>query len=165
MVVLRRTLMTKHSDRARREFVSVVELVILMFVICIPVAIPLMPARAATTHTVGMYNFYFDKQFLTVAPGDSVIWHNYGSMTHTSTSNTSAWDTGDVSPGTSSAAILIPTTPGNYTYHCFYHSGYPYYMYGSIIVSTSIPEFSDSIVVVVGMLAIAIGLMFVRGKH
>ena len=156
--------MTKHSERARREFVSVVELIVLVFVIGIPVAAPLMSVRAATTYTVGMYDFHYIQKFLTIAPGDSVIWHNYGSALHTSTSNTTVWDTGDVSPGTSSAAILMPTTPGNYTYHCYYHGGAPYHMWGAIIVSTAVPEFSSSFVVVVGMLVMALGLMLVRRK-
>jgi hypothetical protein len=47
MIVLKSTQMTKYSERARRELVSVVELIVLAFVIRIPVAVPLMLARAA----------------------------------------------------------------------------------------------------------------------
>jgi LPXTG-motif cell wall-anchored protein len=37
-------------------------------------------------------------------------------------------------------------------------------MWGAIIVSTAVPEFSSSFVVVVGMLVMALGLMLVRRK-
>jgi plastocyanin len=156
--------MTKHSERARREFVSVVELVVLAFVIGIPIAGPLMPARASTNHDVNMYDYRFDLKFTTVAPGDTITWHNLGIAPHTATSNTTAWAQVSVSPGQSSPATLMPTLAGNYTYHCIYHGGAPNYMWGAIIVSTAVPEFSSSLVVVVGMLVMALGLMLVRRK-
>jgi len=154
--------MTKHSERARRELVSVVELIVLAFVISISVGAPLMPARAVTNHDVGMYDYHYVLKFTYVAPGDTVTWHNYGAAVHTATSNTSAWTQVSVNPGQSSLPIDMPLTPGNYTYHCLYHGGSPLYMWGAIIVSTAVPEFSSSFVVVVGMLVMALGLMLVR---
>ena len=139
-------------------------LIALTFVIGISVAAPLMPARAATNHDVDLYDYYFLPKFLTVAPGDTVTWHNVGVAPHTATSNTTGVFDVSVSPGLSSAAITMPTAPGNYTYHCGYHGGAPHYMWGSIIVSAAVPEFSSSIFVVVGMLVIALGLMLVRRK-
>jgi plastocyanin len=156
--------MTRHSDRARREFVSVVELIILAFVIGIPVATPLMPARASTNYDVNMYDYYFDLKFTTVAPGDTVTWQNLGSFPHTATSNTTGLFDVSVNSGQSSLATTMPTLPGNYTYHCSYHGGAPNYMWGSIIVSTAVPEFSSSLVVVVGLLVMALGLMLIRRK-
>jgi plastocyanin len=156
--------MRRYSERARRELASVLIITILAVVIGISVAAPLMPTRATTNWDVQMHDFYFSPKFTYVDPGDTVTWHNNGAAYHTATSNTSAWDTGDVSPGTSSAPITMPLTPGNYTYHCFYHGGPPFYMWGAIIVSTAVPEFSSSFVVVAGMLVIALGLMLVRRK-
>lgn len=156
--------MSKHSERRRREIVSVVELIVLAFVIGIPVAAPLMPARAVTNHVVNIYDFYFSPQITTVAPGDTVTWHNMASATHTATSNDSAWTAVVIPGGQTSAAITMPTTPGTYDYRCTIH--FPYYptMWGAIVVSTGVPEFSSSLVVVVGMLVMAIGLMLVRRK-
>ena len=156
--------MKKYSERARRELVSVVVLIILAIVIGIAVLAPLMPARAVTNHDVNMSEYIFSPKFTTVAPGDTVTWHNSGIAPHTATSNTTAWPEVIVSSGQSSAAISMPTTPGNYTYICSFHFGLHNSMWGAIIVSTAVPEFSSSFVVVVGMLVIALGLMLVRGK-
>jgi plastocyanin len=156
--------MKNYSDRARREFVSVIMLIVLAFVIGISVAGPLMPARAATNHDVDMYDYYYLPQFTTVAPGDTVTWHNLGAAPHTATSNTTGLFDVAVSSGLSSPATNMTTTPGNYTYHCSYHGGFPHYMWGAIIVSTVVPEFSSSFVVVVGTLVMALGLMLARRK-
>lgn len=156
--------MTKHSERARREFVSVVGLIVLAFVIGLSVAAPMMPARAATNHVVYMtVSYTFSPKFTTVAPGDTVTWHNNASTAHTATSNISAWSEVILNGGATSAAITMPTTPGNYTYICSYHFGSSG-MWGAIIVSTTVPEFSSSFVVVVGMLVIALELMLLRRK-
>lgn len=153
-----------YAERARRERVSKSVLLILAAVVVMSLAaiVPLStPSRGATTHTVEMFNFYFSPQFLTVAPGDSVIWHNSGTLAHTSTSNTSAWPEQVVNPGSSSPAVLMPTTPGTYSYICSFHFG-AYGMWGEIIVSTSVPEFSGAFVAVIGMLVIALGLILAR---
>jgi len=156
--------MTKHSERARREFVSVVELIVLAFVIGIPVAAPLMPARAATNHVIGMWDFYYTPHSQTVAPGDTVQWRNYGAYQHTAKSNASAWTEVVVNPGVlSSPATVMPSTPGTYSYICSNHFATDG-MWGEIIVSTVVPEFSSSLVVVVGLLVMALGLMLVRRK-
>jgi len=156
--------MTKYSERSRREFVSVLELIVLAFVIGIPVAAPLMPARAVTNHVVYMNDFYFSPKFTIVAPGDTVTWHNNASAEHTATSNTSAWSAVTLLGGQTSAAITMPSTAGTYDYICTIH--FPYYptMWGAIIVSNSVPEFSSSLIVVVGLLVMAVGLMLVRRK-
>ncbi len=156
--------MKKYSERARRELVSAVVLIILAIVIGIAVLAPLMPARAVTNHVVEMHEYYFLPQFTTVAPGDTVTWHNSGIAPHTATSNTTAWLEVTVTSGLDSAATVMPMTPGNYTYICSFHFGLHNSMWGAIIVSTAVPEFSSSFVVVVGMLVIALGLMMVRRK-
>jgi plastocyanin len=157
--------MTKHSERARREFVSVLGFIVLAFVIGISVAAPMMPARAATNHVVYMtVGFTFAPKFITVAPGDTITWHNNASVAHTATSNSTAWPEVILSGGGTSAAITMPTTPGTYPYICSYHYG-SFGMWGEIIVSTAVPEFSSSFVVVVGMLLIAFELMLLRRKQ
>ena len=140
-------------------------LIVLAIVIGMAVLAPLMPARAVTNHVVEMHDYYFFPQFTTVAPGDTVTWHNNASIPHTATSNASAWTEVIVSAGlTSNPPTPTPMTPGNYTYICSFHFLQHNSMWGAIIVSTAVPEFSSSFVVVVGMLVVALGLMLVRRK-
>ena len=154
--------MSKYSKRARREVVSVAVVAILAFVIFIPIAAVFIPTAAATNHVVDMVDYNFSPKFIPVAPGDTITWHNAGTILHTATSNTSAWAEVIVSPNMDSAPITMPTTPGNYTYICSIHFATHNTMWGAIVVSTDIPEFSSSLVVVMGMLAIALGLMLIR---
>jgi plastocyanin len=67
---------------------------------------------------------------ITVKVGDTVTWTNNGAITHTSTSNTGAWNTGNLAPGATSSAVTF-TTAGTFAYHCAIHPS----MTGSVIVS------------------------------
>src|SRR6202011_2682140 len=49
---------------------------------------------------------------------------------HTSTSDTGAWNTGNIAPGSTSSAVSFPTA-GTFTYHCAIHPS----MTGSVVVS------------------------------
>lgn len=65
---------------------------------------------------------------VTIGVNNTVVWVNDDSMMHTATSDTGAWDTGDILPGQS--ASITFTTPGTYTYHCSPHPT----MVGTVIV-------------------------------
>ena len=52
--------------------------------------------------------------------GDTVTWMNNGSITHTSTSDTGAWDTGPIASGATSSAVSF-NTAGTFAYHCSIH--------------------------------------------
>jgi plastocyanin len=67
-----------------------------------------------------------------ITVGDRVSWTNSAGVTHTSTSDTGAWDTGTIAPGTTSSAVLF-TTAGTFAYHCAIHPS----MTGSVIVSAA----------------------------
>jgi len=57
----------------------------------------------------------------TVSVGQKVAWHNADSITHTSTANgIGGWDTGNIGPGGTSAAIQM-NTAGSFAYHCNIH--------------------------------------------
>lgn len=148
------------SKRARMESAAALGMTMLVFVMLVPIVVPFIPARAATNHVVDMNDYNFSPQFLTVASGDTVTWHNAGAHVHTATSNTSAWAEITLSAGQTSSPVTMPLTPGNYTYICSYHFS-SFGMWGAIVVSTVVPEFSGSLVVVVGMLAIALGMMLI----
>jgi plastocyanin len=64
---------------------------------------------------------------LTVSAGTTVTWGNNDSTTHTTTSDTGAWNM--QMPAGSTASFKF-TTPGTYTYHCTLHS----FMKGTIVV-------------------------------
>jgi plastocyanin len=58
---------------------------------------------------------------LTVAPGDDVVLRNDGSAPHTATADDDAFDTGQVTPGETSAPVTAPDQPGTYAFHCEIH--------------------------------------------
>ncbi len=152
--------MRRNRSSSRSEVVVVLELTLMAFLVGFALAAPAMPARAATPHTIQMNDFNFSPQFLTINSGDTVQWHNAAGVDHTATSNTSAWTEIILSPGQTSSAITL-SVPGVYDYICSIHYA-AYGMWGKITVQSAVPEFSSSIVVVAGMLAMAIGLIAPR---
>jgi len=57
----------------------------------------------------------------------TVSWKNNGSAVHTATSNSGAFDTGNISPGQTKSITF--TTAGSYPYHCIHHS-----MNGTVVI-------------------------------
>ena len=58
----------------------------------------------------------------TVTVGQTVAWKNNDTMTHTATDDGSAWNTGNIGAGATSAPITMGTA-GTFTYHCALHAG------------------------------------------
>jgi plastocyanin len=58
---------------------------------------------------------------LTVSKGTKVTWVNNDTVTHTTTSDTGAWNSGDVTPGGSFSVVMNST--GTLAYHCQIHPG------------------------------------------
>jgi plastocyanin len=79
--------------------------------------------------TVGAYDNYFQPATVTIAPGTTVTWANYGRETHTAMANDGRFDSGDIRPGASYSVTFAQ--PGTYYYHCCHHRE----MQGTIIVS------------------------------
>jgi plastocyanin len=69
--------------------------------------------------------------------GDTVTWTNNAGTTHTATSDTGAWDTGNLAPGATSNAVPFPTA-GTFAYHCAIHPS----MVGAVVVSGAAPAAS-----------------------
>jgi len=65
---------------------------------------------------------------LTVASGTTVTWVNTDSVTHTSTSDASGWDSATLAPGQQFNFTFA--TSGTFHYHCAIHPG----MVGTVVV-------------------------------
>lgn len=65
----------------------------------------------------------------TIAAGQTVMWTNNDSVSHTATADDNSWGTGTMKPGGSFVRRF--DTVGTYTYHCSYHPE----MTGTIVVT------------------------------
>ena len=65
---------------------------------------------------------------LEIAVGSTVTWTNTDSVSHTSTSNASGWDSGIIGPGRQFSFTY--QTAGTFPYHCAIHPG----MTGTVVV-------------------------------
>ena len=63
----------------------------------------------------------FAPEALDALPGDTVAWSNIGGRTHTVTSDTGVFDSGDLQNG--QKFVFTFATIGVYTYHCIIHRG------------------------------------------
>lgn len=79
---------------------------------------------------VGMTASSFTPDVLTIKAGTTVTWTNESSLTHTVTSDTDLFDSGNMGKGDTFSYTF--TTAGTYTYHCIPHKAY---MIGTIIVT------------------------------
>ena len=79
---------------------------------------------------VVMKDFEFQPPEITIQAGEEVVWQNEGGEEHTATSDDNRFNTGDVGPGASSAAIKFHT-PGTFPYHCEIHPA----MTGTVVVN------------------------------
>ena len=101
-----------------------------------PSPTPSTPAPPGTTSSsvtipVGaeaLRNRAFMPDELDVAAGTTVTWVNTDSTTHTSTSNASGWNSGNIAPGSSFS--LAFQNAGTFQYHCAIHPG----MVGTVVV-------------------------------
>jgi plastocyanin len=75
----------------------------------------------ANTNTITMAGNSFSPAIDTIAVNSTVTWNNTSGVAHTSTSDTGAWDTGNIPAGSSKTTTF--NTVGTFHYHCTYHSG------------------------------------------
>lgn len=89
------------------------------------------PTRTSTPGLFGvqMQDNFFTPQNVTIHAGSIVRWTNMGARTHTSTSDTGEWDSGNLN--TNEFYQRAFTTPGVYPYRCTIHPG----MIGTVTVT------------------------------
>ena len=76
-------------------------------------------ANTGGQNTVTMKGLAFNPTALTIAKGATVTWTNDDSTTHTVTSDTGAFDSGNLSPGATYTRQFNDT--GTFPYHCTIH--------------------------------------------
>jgi len=85
------------------------------------------------TLDVSIQNFGFQPTNVTILVGTTVRWTNLDNTTHTSTSSTGLWNSGNLRYNAQFSYLF--DAPGTYTYGCLIHPG----MQGTITVVTSLP--------------------------
>jgi len=104
-----------------------------LIVACGLLALPLV--AFAATSAVNIQNSAFAPPTTTIKVGDTVTWTNRDAFSHTSTSDTGAWNTGVITAGASGSFTF--TSAGTFAYHCSIHS----FMKGTVIVqAVSTPQ-------------------------
>lgn len=93
-----------------------------------PTPAPGGPAVTIPTGAQSLGNQAYSPDQITVAVGASVTWTNTDAITHTSTSDTNGWNSGNIAPG-GQFSVAFPTA-GTFPYHCTIHPG----MVGSVVV-------------------------------
>ncbi len=86
------------------------------------------PAGAVTLSIMGQRNDQsFSPNPASITQGTFVVWHNNDGAIHRIVMNDGSFDSGDISPGATSAAMRLASASG--AYHCTIH---PTTMFGSI---------------------------------
>ena len=87
-----------------------------------------MGGTSGTTASPVIYDYYFMPTSDTIHAGTVVTWLNSGAQTHTVTSDTAVFDSGDVVSGGNFSFTFSAT--GTFPYHCNIHT----FMTGTITV-------------------------------
>ena len=92
------------------------------------------PAGAVTVSIMGQRNdSSFSPNPAAIAQGSLVVWRNSDSTVHRIVMNDGSFDTGDIGPGSTSSAMKLSSSGGQY--HCTIH---PTTMFGSINAATAV---------------------------
>src|SRR2546429_9871737 len=98
----------------------------------LPLAASAVNASAQIINCSGAASWCFSPNPIRITVGSTVTWTNNTGPTHTASSDTGAWTTGNIAPGGTSAAVAFPTA-GTFPYHCAIHPS----MTGTVIVSAA----------------------------
>lgn len=90
---------------------------------------PSTTTQPLSSNSVTIQNMSFSPQDINVKVGDKVTWTNQDSITHTVTSDTNVFDSGNVANGGTFSFTF--TNVGTFSYHCNIHTS----MTGQVTVS------------------------------
>jgi plastocyanin len=102
------------KSRIARSFLSFITLA--MWSSCWVATLPVRGASAS----VSIVDFSFNPSSVTIQANDSVVWNWLGPTTHTSTSDTSLWNSGFLSSGNAQFSHTFSAS-GSFPYHCTLH--------------------------------------------
>ena len=88
-------------------------------------------SSGSSGNSVSIKGFAFSPASLTVSTGTTVTWTNNDSVTHTVTSDTGAFSSGNLDPGQTFSFTF--SQAGTFAYHCSIHTS----MHGTVTVNTS----------------------------
>ena len=113
---------------------STAEAVACPSIACVNVTIPSGAGAPPAGYTGGQkttFGYEADTVTLVIGVNNTILWINDDSTIHTATSDAAGvFDTGNIAPG--ATAQFTFTSPGNFTYHCTYHT----WMQGTVIVKS-----------------------------
>ncbi|RSK35367.1 T9SS type A sorting domain-containing protein [Hymenobacter metallilatus] len=92
----------------------------------------------AATITIEVGDNYYSPQFVTIRPGDVVMWQFVGQSSHPTASDNGAWATFPMNAANPSKSITF-NTAGSFPYHCTAHGVPGAGQYGIITVSSATP--------------------------
>jgi plastocyanin len=107
--------------------------VVISGLLLVPLAASAANSPAQIVNCAGSPPWCFSPNPIRITVGSTVTWTNTTAPTHTSTSNTGAWSSGNIASGATSSAVSFPTI-GTFAYHCSIHPS----MTGSVIVSAAV---------------------------
>ncbi len=87
---------------------------------------------SANTTSIVIKNIAYHPQFDTVAVGSTVSWANTDAITHTVTSDSGVFNSGNITAGQTYKRTF--STAGVFPYHCLYHGSPGAGMYGILVV-------------------------------
>jgi|SRR5438128_860767 len=100
----------------------------------VPLAASAANSPAQIVNCAATTPWCFSPDPIRITAGSTVTWTNATAPTHTATSDTGVWNTGNIAAGGTSSAVSFPTA-GTFPYHCAIHPS----MRGSVIVSAAAP--------------------------
>jgi len=105
--------------------------IITIFLVLAAILAGACSSGGSSGNTVSISGFAFKPASLNVSTSTTVTWTNNDSVTHTVTSDTGAFSSGDLSSGQTYSYTF--NQAGTFAYHCSIHT----YMHGTVTVTAS----------------------------
>jgi len=105
--------------------------VVTIFLVLAAILAGACSSGGSSGNTVSISGYAFNPSSLNVSTGTTVTWTNNDSVTHTVTSDTNAFSSGDLNPGQTYSYTF--NQAGTFAYHCSIHT----YMHGTVTVTAS----------------------------
>jgi len=153
--------MRNRYERSGWRLSSTVQIAFFAFFVAIAFVLPFVPSARAATVNVTIVDLAFQPSSINVQIGDTVVWTNTGTLTHTVTSDGGAGPLNSPDLANGNTYSFPFTADGTYDYHCTHHPT----MKGTVTVGTVVPEYSSAALVSLGLMVVLLGLIAVGKKR